>query len=173
MKYIIQTKQKNYLNGLTHKKIEDVIDAVFFYDLLPPFKVLDETNNDVTDIILQKLKDIGYKFVDKKEVASLIPLDLQKLMNKYYNKFIEIDSLNKLSIKLTTIKDIKSIKGFYEIWDKKGITIGSNTDFIYFYDTEENNICAISVNSLKDLDKKKFVIAPVSDFVTGFQSRII
>ena len=47
MKYTIQTKQKNYFAGLIYKSVDDVINAIIFYDLIPPFKVFDETKKDI------------------------------------------------------------------------------------------------------------------------------
>ena len=172
MKYIIQTKQKNYLHGLEHNSINEVMDAIVFYDLLPPFKIFDEKKNDVTNDIISKITKTGYKFIDKKKVAENIPANLQELMNKYYKNTVTLSFLNNLSVKLITVKDIKSIKGFYELWDKESITIGTSGQKILFYELNSNNICIISFSSIKNMTKKIVVAKTVDEFVKSFKANV-
>ena len=172
MKYTIETKQKNYLPYLIHNTIDEVMDAVVFYDLLPPFKVFDEKRKDVTNDIISKLTNSGYKFVDKKKVAEKIPADLKDLMNKYYKNTVTLSSLNNLSVKLITVKDIKSIKGFYELWDKESITIGISGTNILFYELNSKNICVIAPASINDMTKKTVVAKTVVEFVKSFRANV-
>lgn len=172
MKYTIQTKQKNYLAGLIYKSVDDVINAIIFYDLIPPFKVFDETKKDITDVVLKKISEIGYKFVDKKKVASLIPNELQELMNRYYKNQIKVKKLNDFPVKLVTVKDIKSLKGFYELWDAKGIAIGTSDKEVLFFDITSSCIYKISKDSIDIIDEKKCIIATVSEFIKYLQESI-
>lgn len=172
MKYIIQTKQKNYLAGLKYSSINEIIDAVIFYDLIPPFKVLDDKKTDVTEDVISKLMNAGYKFVDKKKVGEKIPKDLRELMNKYYKYTVNLSELNNISVKLATVKDIKSIKGFYELWNNKSITIGICESKILFYELNSKNICAIDYSSLKDMTKKIVIAKTVNNFVKSFKSNV-
>lgn len=172
MKYTIQTKQKNYLSGLEHNSINEVMDAIVFYDLLPPFKVFDEKRKDVTNDIISRLTNSGYKFVDKKKVAETIPADLKDLMNKYYKNTVTLSSLNNLSVKLITVKDIKSIKGFYELWDKESITIGISGTNILFYELNSKDVCVIAPSSINDMTKKTVVAKTVGEFVKSFKTDV-
>lgn len=172
MKYTIQTKQKNYLSGLEHNSINEVMDAIVFYDLLPPFKVVDESKNDITNDIISKLTKLGYKFVDKKKVATNIPSGLQEIMNKYYRNTVTLKENGNISVKLTTVKDIKSIKGFYDLWENKAITIGVSGSKILFLDCSKKSICTISSTSIKDLSKKTIISNSVTDFIKSYKSNV-
>lgn len=172
MKYTIQTKQKNYLSGLEHNSINEVMDSIVFYDLLPPFKVVDESKNDITNDIISKLTKLGYKFVDKKKVATNIPAGLQEIMNKYYRNTVTLKENGNISVKLTTVKDIKSIKGFYDLWENKAITIGVSGSKILFLDCSTKSICTISSTSIKDLSKKTIISNSVTDFIKSYKSNV-
>ena len=172
MKYTIQTKQKNYLSGLEHNSIDEVESAIVFYDLLPPFKVFDEKKQDITEEVVSKLTAKGYKFVDKKKVAENLPSTLQQLMNKYYRNIVTLSNMKKTPIKLVTVKDIKSIDGFYELWDKNAISIGMSGTNVVFYDCKSKNICSISKSSLKDLSQKTVIFESEKEFVKDFKSNV-
>lgn len=172
MKYTIQTKQKNYLLGLVYDSIDEVIESIVFYDLLPPFKVFDELKKDVTDIIISKLSKMGYKFIDKKKVATKIPLNLQNLMNKYYKNTVILKDKENTSIKLVTVKDIKSIMGFYDLWENNAITIGISGLMVLVYDCFSKNICTISLDSMKDFSKKKVILGSVDEFIKSYYENI-
>ncbi len=172
MKYTIQTKQKNYLSGLEHNSINEVIDAIVFYDLLPPFKIFDESKNDVTNEVISKITKLGYKFIDKKKVATNIPSGLQELMNKYYRNTVTLKEIGNISVKLTTVKDIKSIKGFYDLWENKAITIGVSGSKVLFLDCSTKSICTISSTSTKDLSKKTVVSNTVTEFIKSYKANV-
>lgn len=117
----IQTKQTEFLNNTKLKDFKDALDNVSMFDIIPPFKVFDEVESDKTQEFLTYAENAGYIFIDKKKVLKLLPKELKDIMKKRFQKSFLV---NDLSIKLVYPDDIKSIKEFYELWNKGLISIG-------------------------------------------------
>lgn len=172
MKFTIQTKQKNYLVGLKYKSIREVLDAIIFYDLLLPFEVVDENEKKLTAEVVSQLTKVGYKFIDKKEVLSHLPFEVQNLMNKYYRNTVVLTDLPKLAVKLLPVNDIKSIKEFYDLWDNKAVPIGKCGTKILFFDCTSGGIYLIAPDFVKDLSKKNLVTNSITDFLKLFRANV-
>ena len=88
---------------------------------------------------------------------------------------MELDILKEIgniSVKLTTVKDIKSIKGFYDLWENKAITIGVSGSKVLFLDCFTKSICTISSTSTKDLSKKTVVSNTVTEFIKSYKANV-
>jgi hypothetical protein len=166
----IETKQTEFLKGTELESLQIVLDNICLFDLIPPFKVLNEKNEDVTVIVMNYAKENNYNFVDRKKVGKLIPSRLKKIMNKYYKKNVSLSLIKNMTVKLIPVEDIKSIEGFYEIWDHKGITIGTSNDIKIFIDTsdEKCSVYCIKECYLNDFSKKELLSASANIFVDTF-----
>lgn len=120
--FTIETKQTKLLDGIKLKNMDEVLENVAMFDLIPPFSIYDDKQSEKTADFMIFAKEKKYKFVDKKEVLKLVPKELKDFLKKKFQKPINI---NGCSIKFVHPDDIKSIQGFYELWENKMIAIGS------------------------------------------------
>lgn len=172
MIYQIETKKISSLKGVKFSTKRDVLNSIKMFDLKPPFKVVDEQKNNVTLEFITILEQEGYQFIDINQVVKNIPTNLQEVMNTYYNKIISFLGIFSMPIQLVSVKDIKSIIGFYELWNNKSITIGISKSKVIFYELTSKNICAIDSSSLKDMTKKIVIAKTVNDFVKSFKANV-
>lgn len=161
MNYSIETKQVSSLKGVVFSKREDVIDAIKMFDLFPPFKIFEGGKTDVTSEFLSLLGKESYPFIDTRQVAKKLPVKLKKVMNENYRANVEFD--RKYSLKLVTEDDVKSIKGFYELWEDKCITIGTIGKKPVFFNTVSKSISV--VNDINDISKCTELAKTVDDFL--------
>lgn len=139
-KYTIDTKATEFLSKAVLKNMDEVLENVAMFDLVSNFKVFDEKKEDKTSEFLEFAAKKGYKFVDKKQVLNYLPDGLKKYLKKKFKKPVLI---NNLPIKFVHPDDIKSIKGFYALWEKKQITIGTyanDKSAIIYFDTTDNKV---------------------------------
>ena len=169
MTYTIETKQTKTLSGIKFCRKEDVINSIKMFDLKPDFRIMDEQNNDVTVEFVSLLEKDGYQFIDINKVVKKLPSALQDIMNMYYKSPLTLSDLNNTIIQLVTVRDIKSIKGFYELWDAKGISIGSSAEEIVFFDISSGSIYKILKDSLNNIKDNKCYVSTVDEFVKHFQ----
>lgn len=172
MNYQIETKQTVLLKGITFSSKKDVVNTIKMFDLKPPFKVVDNQKNNVTGEFISILEQDGYQFIDINQVIKNIPISLQKVMNTFYNRTMSFLGIDSMPIQLVSVKDIKSIFGFYELWDNKGITIGKSNNDIVFFDTNSKAICKISVDSIKDFATKKVIFSSVDEFIKLYKKNV-
>ena len=165
MNYKIDTKQSKVANKMDFDTEDDVIYSIKLFDLIPPFKVLNENKEDCTEMFLEMLKKEGYAFVDKNQVAKLLPKELIQIMNNNYRKAVMVTLPKELNIKLVHEEDIKSIVGFYELWEKKAITIGHINKNPVFYDTTDKKIYCINKLFINEYGKKEILYESVQDFL--------
>lgn len=172
MNYQIETTQTVTLKGITFSSKKDVVNTIKMFDLQPPFKVVDNQKNNVTEEFISILEQEGYQFIDINQVIKNIPTSLQKVMNTFYNKSISFLGFDPLPIQLVSVKAIKSIIGFYELWDNKSITIGQTENSIIFLDINSKSICKICKDSIKDFSKKKVILGSVDEFIKLYYENI-
>jgi len=170
MKYFIDTNQTTLLNGIEFDNEEDVLNSIIMFDLIPPFKIMDDHNKDVSDHFISLLKNDGYQFVDKKKAISKIPIDLQKTMAKHYKHPITFKGANNYAIYLVMPEDIKSINGFYELWRNNCISIGYSDDRVVFFDDLRKSICMIDTKDISDLSKREILSSDSSNFIKGIKN---
>lgn len=150
-KYTIDTKETEFLSKAVLKNMDEVLENVAMFDLVSNFKVFDENKQDKTSEFLEFAAKKGYKFVDRRQILKYLPDELKKYLKKEFKKPV---SINDLSIKFVHPDDIKSINGFYELWEKKQITIGTyandKTAIIYF-DTADNKVHCNKTNVIIEI----------------------
>lgn len=162
MKYSIETKQVTSLKGIVFNKKEDVIDAIKMFDLIPPFKVLDGGKTDVTSKFLTLLKEDGYSFVDIHQVVKKLPAKLKNVMNKNYRTSIKFN--REYSLKLVAAVDVKSINGFYELWEVNCITIGTIGETPVCFNMISKSI--FMAHDIKDISKSTQLAKTVEEFLS-------
>jgi hypothetical protein len=164
----IETKQTEFTTGVKAESKQDVLDYIALFDLIPPFKVFNEKDEDVTAQIMEYAQEKNYRFVDKKKVIALIPAELKAVMNKHYKKTVQVSLKTQIPVKLIPTNDIKSLEGFYEIWEHMGITIGSSDNARIFIDSSDQKCPVYLIKQPYDFTKKELLASSAKDFTDTF-----
>lgn len=170
MSFTIQTNQTKSLNGIKFTKKQDVLNSIKMFDLYPPFKVFENEKLDITSEFIAALKKENYSFVKIDDVVKKIPKKLQNLMNQNYKKTV---ILKNYPLRFVTVKDIKSVRGFYELWKNNAITVGTMGSCILFFDLTSKAICTIAPTDINELQKKKIITNSVSEFINAYNESLL
>ena len=155
--YQIKCKKKIY-SGNSRSSIEEILQLVIVYDILPPFSVL-KNGTDITSDFMSFAAKQGYIFINQYELELVLPKWLIKSMNKGTKKRIYLQiTTEKQNILMHSvpIQDIKSIKGFRKLYSLGYIAFAFSDVYWLCYKKKDKTVCVIERNNDQFIEMIKF-----------------
>ena len=171
-KYKIIKKGIKVLDTLSFKTKDEVFEEIKNLDLFPPFVVKDTIlNKDVTNEIMDYIKNKDFVFVEKQVIFDKIPNELKGLLSKNGEELFVI--FQNENVKLSNSFYIKNIMGFYQLWKHEFVAFGYQGSNIIFLNPNENDypIYKINYNSINDLNKKILISKSYKKFISELVPR--
>ncbi len=168
-KYQIITKQVKLVDKGIRESFDEIFDAVSVYDIVLPFKVINEEKTDVTDEFIKFAKSKGYQFIDIKDVLKSVPNRLKKACDKYLSKKIVFENNGHCYlIHFVGSQGLKGIEHFYDFWEEGFITFAYADDDILILNKTTNQIYRIGKKK-SDLKSKTLFSESDDEFVSNLK----